>query len=185
MNGMIDWRYSQRVIKDTFALYEVPREALVIGMAGVLPYLATSLSTSILAWDINHAAPDGTGFLLSEKSAQLLLDIIEPLQIGYGAVVSIPPSCTDDARTADNHRSFLSWALFIGASNGPSSVAITATGATPTELSHPPLHGLQSLCRSNTHSSPNFSPLRSSTLPTLGQSSKDGLRIGIQRTASS
>lgn len=92
MNGMTDWGYPQRVIKDTFALYEVPREALVIGMAGVLPYLATSLSTSILAWDINHAAPDGTGFLLSEKSAQLLLDIIEPLQIGYGAVVGIPPS---------------------------------------------------------------------------------------------
>ena len=77
------------MIKDTFALYEVPREALVIGMAGLLPYVATSLGTTILAWDINHAAPDGTGFLLSEKSAQLLLDIIEPLQIGYGAVVGI------------------------------------------------------------------------------------------------
>ena len=78
----------QRVIKDTFALYEVPREALVIGMAGVLPYLGTSLATTILAWDINHAAADGTGLLLSEKSAQILLDLLEPLQIGYGAVVS-------------------------------------------------------------------------------------------------
>ncbi|KAL8719672.1 MAG: hypothetical protein Q9225_003347 [Loekoesia sp. 1 TL-2023] len=76
-----------KVIKDTFALNEVPREALFIGMAGVLPYLATSLSTVYLAWDINHAALDGQGFLLSGETAELLLHIIEPLQMGYGAVI--------------------------------------------------------------------------------------------------
>jgi len=69
-------------------LTEVPREALYIGMAGVLPYLATSLSTVYLAWDINHAALTGSGFLMSGKTAELLLHIIEPVQIGYGAVVS-------------------------------------------------------------------------------------------------
>ena len=69
-------------------MQDVPKEALYIGMAGVLPYLATSLSTVYLAWDINHAAITGSGFLLSGQTAELLLHIIEPLQIGYGAVVS-------------------------------------------------------------------------------------------------
>jgi hypothetical protein len=67
---------------------DVPREALYIGMAGVLPYLATSLSTVYLAWDINHASITGSGFLVSGQTAELLLHIIEPIQIGYGAVVS-------------------------------------------------------------------------------------------------
>lgn len=57
-------------------------------MAGVLPYLATSLSTVYLAWDINHAAHTGTGFILSGPTAEALLHIVEPLQVGYGAVVS-------------------------------------------------------------------------------------------------
>lgn len=78
----------QKTIKDTFALNEVPREALVIGMAGVLPYLATSLSTVYLAFDINHASETGSGFLFSPHVAEQLLHIIEPLQVGYGAVVS-------------------------------------------------------------------------------------------------
>ena len=58
-------------------------------MAGVLPYLATSLSTVYLAWDINHAAMTGSGILLSGNTAELLLHILEPVQIGYGAVVSL------------------------------------------------------------------------------------------------
>ncbi|MCJ1381273.1 hypothetical protein MMC17_004382 [Xylographa soralifera] len=76
-----------KTIRETFAMSEVPREALVLGMAGVLPYLATSISTVYLAWDINHAALTGSGFLLSGQTAELLLHIIEPLQIGYGAVI--------------------------------------------------------------------------------------------------
>lgn len=76
-----------KVIKETFALNEVPREALYIGMAGLLPYVATSLSTVYLAWDINHASLDGQGFLISGEQAELLLHIIEPLQMGYGAVI--------------------------------------------------------------------------------------------------
>ncbi|KAI9800701.1 MAG: hypothetical protein M1825_004023 [Sarcosagium campestre] len=76
-----------KTIEETFALTEVPREAYYIGMAGVLPYLATSLSTVYLAWDINHAFETGTGFLLSGHTAELLLHIIEPLQVGYGAVI--------------------------------------------------------------------------------------------------
>lgn len=56
-------------------------------MAGVLPYLATSISTIYLAWDINYAALNGHGFLLSGQTAEILLHLIEPIQIGYGAVV--------------------------------------------------------------------------------------------------
>ncbi|MCJ1472239.1 hypothetical protein MMC13_000886 [Lambiella insularis] len=76
-----------RTIRETFSMQDVPREALVIGMAGVLPYLATSISTVYLAWDINHAALTGSGFLLSGQTAELLLHIVEPLQVGYGAVI--------------------------------------------------------------------------------------------------
>ena len=82
----------QRAVKETFALDEVPREALVIGMAGVLPYLVTSMSTVYLAFDINHASETGSGFLFSPHVAEQLLHIIEPLQVGYGAVVSTESS---------------------------------------------------------------------------------------------
>jgi hypothetical protein len=75
-------------IKDTFALTEVPRESLYIGAAGVLPYAATSLSTVYLAWDINHANSTGQGVLFSQETAHQLLELITPIQIGYGAVVS-------------------------------------------------------------------------------------------------
>lgn len=56
-------------------------------MAGVLPYLATSLSTVYCAWEIKHAAETGVGLLMSGNTAELLLHVLEPLQIGYGAVV--------------------------------------------------------------------------------------------------
>ena len=67
---------------------DVPRECYYIGAAGVIPYLATSLSTVYLAYDINHAHYTGSGVLLSPETAHQLLAIIEPIQIGYGAVVS-------------------------------------------------------------------------------------------------
>lgn len=67
----------------------MPREALYIGMAGVLPYLGTSLSTVYLAWDINHAAANGSHFMIPPHTAEILLHILEPIQIGYGAVVRL------------------------------------------------------------------------------------------------
>ena len=76
-----------KTIKETFALTEVPRESLLIGAAGVLPYAATSLSTVYLAYDINHAESTGNGILFSPETAHQLLDLITPIQIGYGAVV--------------------------------------------------------------------------------------------------
>ncbi|KZF24833.1 hypothetical protein L228DRAFT_258344 [Xylona heveae TC161] len=74
-------------VKDTFALKEVPREAYYLGLAGVLPYLATSLTTVYLAWDVKYAAEAGTGFLLSGPTAEAFLKFLEPIQIGYGAVI--------------------------------------------------------------------------------------------------
>ncbi|KAH8670317.1 hypothetical protein BGZ60DRAFT_469659 [Tricladium varicosporioides] len=75
-------------IKETFSLGEVPKESLYIGAAGVLPYAATSLSSLYLAYDINHAhATGGAGYLFSPDTARQLLEIITPIQIGYGAVI--------------------------------------------------------------------------------------------------
>ena len=58
-------------------------------MAGVVPYLATSVSTAFLAWDINYAHMTGEGLFFSDTTAELMLHIIEPIQVGYGAVVSL------------------------------------------------------------------------------------------------
>ncbi|PMD26185.1 hypothetical protein NA56DRAFT_338902 [Hyaloscypha hepaticicola] len=76
-----------KTIKETFSLADVPRESLYIGAAGVIPYAATSLSTVYLAYDINHAHDTGRGILFSPETAHQLLDIITPVQIGYGAVI--------------------------------------------------------------------------------------------------
>jgi hypothetical protein len=79
-------KHDLEVVKETFSLTEVPRQAYVLGLAGVLPYLATSLSTVYCAYEINHAAA-GYGYLMSTETATALLHVLEPLQIGYGAVI--------------------------------------------------------------------------------------------------
>ena len=83
---MLTWLL-QNTIKETFDMSEVPREAYYIGLAGVLPYLATSVSTVACAYEINHAVA-GYGYLMSTNTATALLHVLEPLQVGYGAVVS-------------------------------------------------------------------------------------------------
>lgn len=82
----------QKVIQDTFSLAEVPKEALYLGMAGVIPYLVTSLQTVALSYEINHAATAGEGLVFSGQSAELMLHMLEPIQVGYGAVVSLTGS---------------------------------------------------------------------------------------------
>ncbi|KAK4941376.1 hypothetical protein LTR10_018645 [Elasticomyces elasticus] len=74
-------------IVDTFSLRDVPRRALYVGLAGVVPYLATSLTTVYLSFDIQYAATHGQGFLMSGETAEALLHIIEPIQLGYGASI--------------------------------------------------------------------------------------------------
>ncbi|KKA21738.1 hypothetical protein T310_4259 [Rasamsonia emersonii CBS 393.64] len=76
-----------KTIKETFSLHEVPKEALYFGLAGVVPYLVTSLDTAYLAWEINNNATTGSGFLISGDTAQLMLHLMEPIQVGYGAVI--------------------------------------------------------------------------------------------------
>ncbi|KAF2678289.1 hypothetical protein K458DRAFT_423235 [Lentithecium fluviatile CBS 122367] len=73
-------------IRETFSLKEVPRKALYVGMAGVLPYLATSVSTVACAYEINHSVA-GYGYLMSAQTASTILQFLEPLQVGYGAVI--------------------------------------------------------------------------------------------------
>ena len=81
---------NQNTIKETFSLAAVPREAMYVGLAGVIPYLLTSLTTVYLSFDIQYAAHHGQGFLMSGEVAESLLHIIEPIQLGYGASVSTP-----------------------------------------------------------------------------------------------
>lgn len=89
---MAGMRSEANVIKDTFSLADVPKEALYIGMAGVIPYLATSMQTVYLSYEINRAAAAaGEGLLFSGQSAELMLHMLEPIQVGYGAVVSGTP----------------------------------------------------------------------------------------------
>jgi hypothetical protein len=103
-------------------------------MAGVLPYLATSLSTVYLAFDINHASATGSYFLFSQQTAEQLLHIIEPLQVGYGAVVSLWTLRLGFEQYADRRRFFHSWALFTGDWNGLNTEAYTVIHDMPTEL---------------------------------------------------
>ena len=71
-------------------MQDVPRQALYVGLAGVIPYLATSLTTVYLSFDIQYAAQHGQGFFLPGETAETLLHIIEPIQLGYGASVRFP-----------------------------------------------------------------------------------------------
>ncbi|KAF5977087.1 putative MNN4-regulates the mannosylphosphorylation [Fusarium bulbicola] len=79
------------VVKDTFTFTDVPRESSILGLAGTLPYLGTSLSTVFLAWDLNKPIPTGNSFydaiMIDHETAKYLLSVIEPLQLGYGAVI--------------------------------------------------------------------------------------------------
>lgn len=80
-----DWK----TIKETFSLGDVPRESLYLGLAGLLPYAATSASTVLLSYDINHAHATGTGIFFTPETAHQLLDLVTPIQIGFGAVVGL------------------------------------------------------------------------------------------------
>ncbi|KAM0425615.1 hypothetical protein ACHAPT_009147 [Fusarium lateritium] len=79
------------IVKETFRFRSVPRESHILGLAGTLPYMGTSLSTVFLAWDLNKQWPTGNAFydaiLVDHETAKYLLSVIEPLQLGYGAVI--------------------------------------------------------------------------------------------------
>ena len=159
MTAHVNLTTSQKTIQNTFTLEEIPRNALYLGAAGVLPYLATSLSTVYLAWDLNHSATHGVGVLLDAQTALLGLQILEPLQIGYGAVVSLfgPLFSPIPLSLQNSHlgnRSSPSSAPSTGAWNGPTTVPRkiqdTLSHGTSSVLSLPPSPGPQSSCQSNT-----------------------------------
>lgn len=102
-------------IKETFSMEDVPRDSLYLGMAGLIPYAATSLSTVILSYDINHAHATGAGYLFTPETAHQLLDLVTPIQIGFGAVVSL--LCLHTKSSVTNlpfFRSFHSLVRFTG-----------------------------------------------------------------------
>lgn len=60
----------------------------MLGLAGTIPYLSTSLVTLFCAWDLNHAAHhNGTGYIISPDTAFQLLSFLGPIQVGWGALV--------------------------------------------------------------------------------------------------
>jgi hypothetical protein len=79
------------VVKDTFSLANVPKEPYWLGLAGTLPYLGTSISTVYLTWVLNTGWPTSPSFLnsimISRETASHLLATLEPIQLGYGAVI--------------------------------------------------------------------------------------------------
>ena len=172
----------QKAFKETFALYDVPKEALNLGLAGVLPYLATSVSTLYLAWDINHASLTGEGFLVSGPTAEALLHVIEPLQIGYGAVVSVT---FDMLKKAEHPRSYHFSVLFTGVLSGLNTEAKSVTGAMLMGSSRQRSHGLRSFSLWNTPSSLSSALSPSCTSQTQKPSKTDGHPPGTPHTDSS
>jgi len=69
----------------------VPTEPYVLGLAGTLPYLATSISTVFLGWNIRTIENTSSSFLHSimftPEKAHQWLQLLEPIQVGYGAVI--------------------------------------------------------------------------------------------------
>lgn len=78
-------------MKDTFRLSTVPKESYALGLAGTVPFFGTSLSTVYLSWVLNTEWPSQSqfvnGLLISHEQAQHWLGMLEPLQLGYGAVI--------------------------------------------------------------------------------------------------
>ncbi|KAK4234212.1 hypothetical protein C8A03DRAFT_38028 [Achaetomium macrosporum] len=88
---MVDLKNDLNTVKETFALGSVPREAYALGLAGTLPYLATSLSTVFLSWNLNIDYPTQSlhlnSLLFDHDAAAHWLQVLEPIQVGYGAVI--------------------------------------------------------------------------------------------------
>ncbi|KAI1324410.1 hypothetical protein F5Y16DRAFT_381122 [Xylariaceae sp. FL0255] len=78
-------------VKDALELSTVPKEPYFLGLAGTLPYLGTSASTVYLSWVLNTTWPSSSQFLnsimISHDTAKAALAMLEPIQLGYGAVI--------------------------------------------------------------------------------------------------
>lgn len=78
-------------IKQALSLAEVPREAYALGLAGTIPYFATSLATVYLSWNMRTPWPTNSNILdsimLNNETAAQWLSHVELLQVGYGAAI--------------------------------------------------------------------------------------------------
>ncbi|KAM0282042.1 hypothetical protein ACHAQH_003248 [Verticillium albo-atrum] len=79
------------IVKDTFELSDVPKQPYWLGLAGTLPYFGTSLATVYLSWDLNTDWPSSSTLInhihMNHDSAQYWLSFLEPVQLGYGAII--------------------------------------------------------------------------------------------------
>lgn len=78
-------------IKETLDLSAVPREVYALGLGGTVPYFLTSLSTIYLGWNLRHSYPTSSSlmntFMVSQETAHQWLALLEPIQLGFGAVI--------------------------------------------------------------------------------------------------
>ena len=68
----------------------MPREAYALGLSGTVPYFITSVSTVYLGWILRRepsTSPITNSFMISQETAQQWLQMLEPVQLGYGAVI--------------------------------------------------------------------------------------------------
>jgi hypothetical protein len=83
--------WPQDNVVETVALDAVPRNAYRLGLAGTVPYLFTSMSTVYLSWNLNTPWPTDNqllnSFMVSNATASEWLAKLEPIQLGYGAVI--------------------------------------------------------------------------------------------------
>jgi hypothetical protein len=88
----------------------------VLGLAGLLPFAATSLATVFCAWDMHYADIHQFGVFLTEQQAEYWLHILERIQVAYGAVVCFrSPFTVQEQILTITFRSYLLWGPFIGA----------------------------------------------------------------------
>ncbi|KAL8346400.1 hypothetical protein RB598_000347 [Gaeumannomyces tritici] len=112
-----------KTVKDTFDLSSVPSLSYKLGLAGTLPYLGTSLSTLYLGWNLNTQWSSNALFntlLLKDATAQSLLQQLEAIQLGYGAVIisflgAIHWGLEYGATTPDPKRTRFRYALGVAA----------------------------------------------------------------------
>ncbi|PSR97367.1 hypothetical protein BD289DRAFT_384407 [Coniella lustricola] len=78
-------------VAEAIDLKSVPPLSYTLGFAGTIPYFATSLATVFLSWNLNTTWPSQSQFLnhflMSHEAAAHYLHLLEPIQVGYGAVI--------------------------------------------------------------------------------------------------
>ncbi|KAF4122046.1 Protein of unknown function (DUF3429) [Geosmithia morbida] len=84
-------KHDLNIVREAFRLGDIPKESHLLGLAGTVPYLATSMSTLYLGWDLAKTYPTGSSIgnimFTNHDKAQHMLSILEPVQLGYGAMI--------------------------------------------------------------------------------------------------